>query len=967
MAAWAVFTVFAAENVIYDFKPDFAKLPDKEQSKEVFVEKAPAFRLDSANVPGKGPWANHVGRSFYLFNKQAQTQRGKVITAMMKVRRLSGTVPFKAGIRVFDQNGKVIGNRNLEVSPAADGKWYDAIISCLIPDQDGISNINISIGFFHSGTVPNVFVIDNLKFVTGGTDSGLKAIPADSLGWAQAKNREKLALVSGGQPLFSIVVAEKPDPIAFYAAKELQEHIRLATGKMIEIRRGGEVKSPAIWIGDTVLSRKYGVNPALMGPDSWCVVRVGNDIIISGGDAPHVSEKAILSRSNVPLGTLFATYEFLECIFDIRWFWPGSFGTVVPKAENISIGRLFETGTPAYTCRSHFYELTLDKDIPRDELYKWHRRIRSGGSDDSPIGMHSFRDWHLKYADKPYLFALQGDGKRKVNNESGVHLCLTNPEVVERSAQDVIDYFKKFPNTKFQPVMPGDSNELYFCCCENCRKTVTPERGRDGLHSNAVWAYVNAVAAKVAQACPGKFIKCCAYADYRRPPDFPLMPNIAVTLCIGPVPQGSLLCKTEWHKVIDEWRVTGATLYIWEYWCSSRYKRGTWGAPALFARQLKELYMLDRGLVRGRAIELADIDFDGNDLRSWSDWILDMPALYIAGKLMWNPSLDVEDELQRYYHDFFGPAENQMREFHDILEEAWLHSFWQGEDKVLVWDHETIWKKTYPPEMIDRLIKLLRDAVRKTEGREPYAWRTKKMLEYYSHVERNSLLYRGAGKKPQRNTEIELPKSSTPAIIDGKIARDEWIDAVRLSDFVDSLGVAKIESKTEFFLKQNGIMLYIAAISPSPAAHKILNFANPAWGARDALLWNVESVELLFAGKDGERRQFIVAPDNKIFDARWLLQKGQPDINDAAKWNPDGVKFATSRNGNNWEMEIAIPLDVLNFCTLNGKQQIHANFARNHYYKTDPNAGGFKWEQSLWLSTGGGFDKVERYGTLTLK
>ena len=959
-------TVGGAEKLIRDFKKDFAKLPENMRSETAFVEKAPSFLLSSEKETKR----NVVSRSFYFFHKKDfPVNRGKKVTVRMKVRKLSGPDKLSLTLRIMGSKAP-IGGSNSRVDFPADGRWHEVKLSGTLPSQDpegnAFHNSNIQFVIYATGRQKTSWLVDELKVFEGG-ESDLVPVKGESLGIAQIRNgRSPLALVKNGKAAFDIVLGENPNDIALFAAEELQEHIFKATGSRPAILRGKKKNAAAIWIGDTQLSRRYGIQPDMFSPDNWCVVRVGNDIIISGGDGENVSRKAILSRSIIPLGTLFASYEFLERCFNVRWFWPGKLGTLVPETMDLSVGKLFYCGSPDYFCRAHFFEHSREKDLPNDVLYRWHRRIRSGGSDHFPIANHSFRDWSKKYADKPEIFALQANGKRKVSSFEGTHLCLTNPETLKLAAAELISNFKKRPHLKFLAVMPGDSNILHACKCPKCSALYQPQKGPTGIHSNATWDFVNKVARLVAKACPGKFVKCASYGSHKLPPDFPLESNVAVTLCLDPVPQGSRNCREGWEKQIRAWRKTGAALYVWEYWDVPRIKKGTFGSPAVYARQLKELYMLDRGTVRGRVIELAHHDYKGEPIRAWADWILDMPAVYIAGKLMWDISTDVDDELERYCRDFFGPAEGEIREFYELMENAWMNSVWLRNGQVAR-DLETVWQKTYPGEFIDRIMEILRRGRKKCGDREPYASRMDKMLEFYSHVEYNSRLFRSSPDfSRNKDNVIRLRRTSAPAI-DGRLDAGEWKDAVRVACSARPLGIGNNSFKTEFFLKQDGKNLYAAARA-FPGGHpREINFPRAGGlSGRDAFLWTVDSVELLFANRKGERQQFIVAPVNMLFDAWWKKNIKKFDFPKGCAWNPP-VMLATSGEAPEWTMEMAIPLDSLDFYTENGKKTLRVNLGRNHVYRKNKKDRGFRSESALWLATGGGFDKSDAYGTLVVE
>lgn len=953
----AVVSAFAAEKVAVDFKSYMKNFKDLKRSDDVFVSQAPALAVDGREIKGKQHTV--AGHYFYLFGNNARALSGKNLILRAKIKRISGIAPLSIGYRVFGNGNKFMSGRAIFFKAPKTGKWEDVEMSFQVPPLSGIENVNVGFTLRQETPENNRIIIDEVK-ICFAESSGLENIPGAGIGMAALTlNKSKLELIKNGVPQFKIVIPSKDDAIALYSAEEINAHLKLMTGKTVPVITDKNYEGPAIWIGNTALAAKYGVTPEMLPEENWVVARVGNAVIVSGGDKKNVKKSSIISRGTIALGTLSATYEFLERVFGCRWYWPGKLGTVVSTEKNIAIDNLFKTGAPQFDCRALFYDISKDPDIPPFDVLVWQRRNRLGGSAPDPIAMHTFIDWPDKFAKShPEYFALQPDGKRKIDKESGVHLCMTNPDVIREAGKWAVDYFKKRPDAKFISIMPGDCNDLKYCRCPNCSKLVTEEKGRSGIHSNAVWKFVNQVAAVVAEKCPGKFVKCCAYADYLRRPDFALLPNVAVTLCYSPVPRANADYKKAWRDLINEWRVTGARLYVWEYWNSSRYARGIYGSPALWPRQQKEIYLMDSNHVSGRVIELADINADGVGVKGWADWMYDSVNLYNAMKLMWDRDYDVESELKKFHKDFYGPAAAAMEEFNNSLEIAWYNGQYTVKGKN-VWDWEVCWTKVYPPQFVDKMMALLRKAVKDAEGKEPYYSRAKKTLECYSYFERNSKMFRGVQAK--KATNIEVPKGAAPRI-DGIVKDEEWKNAAVITDFCDSYNVYQVKSKTTVKFRHDGKFLYAAVIADIPASNANITKLAAGLGKRDAFLWDYESLELFFGGRDTQSYQFILAPDNALFDAVWGSNR---NLNHAIKWNCSGVKFATSFTKGRWCGEIAIPVAELKLANPVGKNAFRANFARNHRYIEK--SGARRWEQSMWLPTFGSFHNMERYGTLILK
>ena len=903
----------------------------------------------------KGPI---IHKAFYVF-KPAQNYRGKKVVFRMDARRSAGNGVLGITFRCCTNPGnqlRVAKPFKIDYSKNGVKKAIEIVLD--IPDLDNIAHFNMHAGFRRMGTEKCVWELSNIRFAEyeKGKVAETKApgLPEGfSVGTVAAMAKKPLELVKDGKINFVIVTADRPNQIARYAAKELQAHFKLACGNAPAVIKESQYKSgPAIMVGETAVARKYGINPELIAPENLVVVRLDDVIVLSGGDNASIPASMVPGRSFVPVGTLFAVYEFLEKSVGFRWYWPGKNGTYVPQVKNLSINKLYTTSRPQYDTRKTFYAIVKnDPDVTLADCEAWYRRNRFGGSVGDPIANHSFNDWIKRFAKtKPEYLALQADGSRKVNFEpGGGHVCMSHPEVFTQTVADKLAEFKRNKYTSFAKVMPGDSNGLFYCKCAPCQKKIRPDMGDQGLYSNVVWEYVNRVAAEVAKQAPGKKIVCCAYGGYLRKPEFPLMPNVAVTLCYYPVPRGSTTYKDMWKKLLDEWGSTGAKLYVWEYWNGSRYGRGTYGTPAIFPRQLKAIYAMDAGCINGRAIELCDVDTNGRSVHGWSDWIYDIQNLYAAGKLMWNPGEDIDGIMEEYFTKFFGPAAAPIRQFHEEMELAWVR---KGQHPGN-WDYQRVWKELYPPAFLDKMMELLEQAVKMAGPQEPYAYRTRKMLAAYKAFDRNSRMFRGGNRKTNP-FKVTVPKiSAAPTAAD-------WSKGALLKDFTDSYNVYQQNSETSMRLLHDGKNLYVKAECRIPVGVASVNWPPASTGKRDGMLWNYESLEF-FLARGNESYQFILAPDNCLLDAFNVM----PAKKNAMKWDSKKVKFSTVKRGIYWEGYLTISLDEMKFSAAKGKaNEYRFNAYRNcrYFMPGEPE----KWEQSCYLPTYGGFHNIERFGTLTL-
>ena len=138
----------------------------------------------------------------------------------------------------------------------------------------------------------------------------------------------------------------------------------------------------------------------------------------------------------------------------------------------------------------------------------------------------------------PWLKA-SGRASRTRKDGHDSQLCTSNPEVIEKLAQGMVETLWADPTIEVISLTPNDGGG--FCECKKCEALDGPPRGnfkRKPGQQTQPWSYSNRfaimdneVARRVAKVFPKVKIKVGAYAYYLSPPDikdFRMEPNILV-------------------------------------------------------------------------------------------------------------------------------------------------------------------------------------------------------------------------------------------------------------------------------------------------------------------------------------------------------------------------------------------------------------------------------------------------------
>jgi len=338
----------------------------------------------------------------------------------------------------------------------------------------------------------------------------------------------KNSWVKNGTPNAVIVTADKPFPIAQYAAQELAYHVKLATGAQLAVTTESEV-------GDNPLTRIYigkteQAGRAQLGVDTLpaehCLIRsVDGHLFIAGNDGPGDA----LDSGNIHSGTLWGVYEVLERTLNVRWLWPGEAGIIIDKKVNLDVAatneilkphfvsRIVHTYVPLsqgkpviyYTNRTGqetglaFSSTAVQEKFLMDQ-HAFLRRHRVGASQDPNYSVgHSFSNWWKEYGQThPEWFQLlpiaEGEfagmpqqtrakrahgrpqntwqgrrGPDDLGAGSIVSMCVSNREFHREIIRRWQEERAKNPTA---PVQLGENDIWGLCVCDECVKLDAPQK-----------------------------------------------------------------------------------------------------------------------------------------------------------------------------------------------------------------------------------------------------------------------------------------------------------------------------------------------------------------------------------------------------------------------------------------------------------------------------------------------------------
>jgi len=538
------------------------------------------------------------------------------------------------------------------------------------------------------------------------TTASVAAVAGQTLAPA---NGPRHALVSDGRAVATIVLPAKPDKLETHAAKELQKYVKLISGARLPIiNEPQQPKDYGIWLGRTAAAEtaRFTLSEERLGRDGY-----------AAGAGP----KGLLLVGRCPLGTLLGIYDIIEQEFGVRWCEPDELGEVVPASDSVGVGTFRREFKPSFDYRwVHSGDWALKQ--------RMNVRVAVGGKQ---VGVNW--KWHFhtfailvppeKYFDEhPEWFPLLG-GKRQKSTREHSHstqLCTSNPEVVDKLAEGLLETLDADPTIEIITLSPNDGGG--FCECANCTALDEPGRGWFARYSKRLAILNQEIARRVSRRYPKDNIKVGAYAMYARLPqikDYRPEPSLLFQLCHiyfchnHPItsgkckpgetykPSSQFLPNQEFSEILKRWRALTDNLFIYEYYALGGWSKSEMLWPMVHTMRYDIPWYARMG-AKGFYTQTGP-------------WTRAPLNYYIAAKLAWNAELDVDWLIHDFCQKFFDGAAQPMEAYLLGIEEAMVRNNQCISYGLSAGRAKTLGPKIFDKPTLDRLRSLLDEAAERAK------------------------------------------------------------------------------------------------------------------------------------------------------------------------------------------------------------------------------------------------------------
>lgn len=446
-----------------------------------------------------------------------------------------------------------------------------------------------------------------------------------------------------------IVVSADASETDAYAAQRLKHYLDRITGKNIEIVNDFDSSEYEICVGETNRDKTDFSESA---DGSYIITSTDKRIIINGAGNK---------------GTINGVYAFLEKFCGCHWYEtqviiaPENSTLTVPSDIDIKYTPFFEY-TETDTASSRDIEFSLANGLTGGVYRNF---TAEQGTTVEYLGRfcHTMTTFFCKsetyFDEHPEYFALR-NGKRTPNQ-----LCLTNEKVKDIVTAEVLELLESEhnPDADIQIVSLTQHDNFDYCQCNNC-KAIDDE---NGSQSGTMITFVNEIARRVKEHGYDNVVFDTFAYQYTRKAPTKVVPreDVIVRLCSIECCFGHTLDDPKCEQNVDfmndlrKWGKICNRIYIWDYVHNYANTLCIFPNFGVLQRNIQIFYENNaKGLYEEGNYYIDNSDAEFAEMRT-----------YLLSKLMQNPYLDYEAEMDGYLNGVYGPGGCYIREFIDIITE----------------------------------------------------------------------------------------------------------------------------------------------------------------------------------------------------------------------------------------------------------------------------------------------------------
>ncbi|MGM0601026.1 MAG: DUF4838 domain-containing protein [Candidatus Rifleibacteriota bacterium] len=787
--------------------------------------------------------------------------------------------------------------------------------------------------------------------------------------------RADVTLVKDGAPVSDIVIAADAPRDVTLAAEDFQKHLKLISGAEVAIvNKPSADVSNHIYVGKSEFTDKLGFKPEKFDNSGLEILAKENHVILDGpikqwkpspyqqtrsdsrylkssiitgkvfpkpekfpseelkawqdfcgekfstkhlNNAPGLFNKPLGIYVNNDSGPWYAVAELLEQL-GVRWYMPYEDGSVIPEIKTITIPEQHLKKEARFAKREWRYYGSMRKD---EEGISWLKRLKAGCNqiilyNHTTYAIYSSYEQQLAH---PEYLAKDSHGNYIGGYPAGRGAPrYTNPGFRKAAVTFMNKVFESQPDLRAIAVGPPDG--AIKIDPRDIDKYGKPGDSIEQKASNYVWDFHVYLANELKKSHPDKFLIFMTPTGARKLPtnikDFP--ENLIVPPMIRPSSKWGLDAYRKARlKLLHEWTDKMKVVQkapAWDHWLSYRTPNRP-RYPVVFTKALQDQMQQCERYITGKFIEIQPEikrDKEGKVItRRLGVRGLVHLMVYLQNKLFWNPDLDREKLLDEYYKLFFGPAENEMREFYEFSEKVWSRQesrsltettgFLKEKDVDKYFDIlSRAREKAGTDTVYDRRIAIIEADMQPLKKLFPSLKRTGPWVRNYK-VPEDFPLDGNIMKYPHNRPKTGKDERYPPVGYGWHKLREH-----RTGKRLNRKELKTVGTFVSINFQPKSRTLCIAAICYEPDMKSLVATATKN---DDRSIFHDDVFEIYFDSPERSYFKVVVNTNGAIWD-----ESTDVDIIDRDTlpilWNP-GTKASVKKYDNRWEVEVRIPCDDL--------------------------------------------------------
>ena len=750
------------------------------------------------------------------------------------------------------------------------------------------------------------------------TDYPVESVSPRSIEFGKAA----IPMMMEGKAVFQLYVPAESSGHIGKRAEKFAWYLSEVTGTQIvpvnKLPEGSGVT--VLRFGDAAFAKDMKIDLAKIDRDGFVMASAEHHILLAGRDALDPAQGE---------GTFYAALDFLERFADARFYFPGKYGTLLPRKKDWQVPPMTIYDRPDSQYRKIWWGRTPkwhDPAVKREQALDDHERELRFSSLYLPNchGLAYFGYVKRFAKTHPEYFATRIDGTRadgsivRDPSDAAGDLCfssgimeeifqdakaiLTGPEAVKK--REMTGSASWMTNTKpFFNMMPNDS--MVRCRCKKCapyHEGLGVASGYSEKAADFTWEKMLYIPNRLKKENIPGTVTMMAYDLCRQVPKQEIPDNVIIQVAtLGPWGETDPERQKRDEELLQSWvKKLGFKIYQWNY-ATKAAARGVYFVPNFTPQAIGGYYKKMQKYSFGAFLE------SGTDY-----WIFSHLNNYVFSKLMWDSSIDADVLLAEYRERMFGPGAAPMQVFMDSLEEHWMKDILNNVVETSTGpvnrppSEYEIWNTIYSPREVKRINALFDEA-------EQLSASDKDSLERIKFIRKalwgplndaSADYFKKAAAVELWQADAGTLKEDEKITIDGVCNEKAWDDA----PFIALIPLGRDDAEVLTFVKMlhDRENLYFLFDCGEPLTDNMFRTQRPF---DDPNMWADNSVEIHLdpTGTRKEDYQLMIDTFGGLTD---LCVTNRPLKHDYT-WNSGAQTAVTVVPGKGWLAEVSIPLKSL--------------------------------------------------------